>query len=154
MKQTKLGHCPSIGLKVTKDIIARGTKGNSNHCMVAEAIKEAYPKAMHVAVDIQTIRFSDREKRERYTYLTPKAVQRLIVRFDQGKPIKPFYARTLAGGQVVPITARGKAKTIKPKLRRKSRKANMRTVKEIVGGHQPPRSIGARRQYGLRAFTL
>src|SRR5262245_15979594 len=90
---------PKVQLNITKELIAEAVKGDSSHCMVAEAVKEAVPGASHVSVDIQSIRFSDAKKGVRYIYLTPRKAQMAILEFDKGKQPKPFRT-TIQGAQV------------------------------------------------------
>ena len=161
MTMKMLGHSPQLTLKITKDIIDRSTTRNSNHCMVAEAVRKAHPNLTHIAVDIQTIRASDFKKRERYVWLTPRKVQQLIVDFDMGKPIDPFQC-TLTEGQTIEVgqhwlkTDEQKTKAKKRAKRlealRKKRNGNRHTIPVKVGGKAPPRSIGARRSFGLRSL--
>lgn len=84
---------PDRNIVVDADTIERSVIGVSSHCMIAEAIKKAVPDARAVAVDLQTIRWSDRERRIRYVYLTPPSVQQALVDFDQGELIEPFTFR-------------------------------------------------------------
>jgi hypothetical protein len=68
--------------KHLNDAMAR----NSSHCATAEAIKEQVPEARFIAVDLQTIRWSDPKRGLRYVFLTPHAIQSdVIVPFDQGE---------------------------------------------------------------------
>src|SRR6266403_5193605 len=64
---------------------------NSSHCMIAESIKAAYPRARFISVDISTIRFTDPDKGQRYTFLTPRRAQVALVQFDQGLKPTPFH---------------------------------------------------------------
>jgi hypothetical protein len=59
---------------------------NSSHCAIAMAIAEAVPHARFIAVDLQTIRWTDPTKGVRYCFLTPAVAQhQVIIPFDQGK---------------------------------------------------------------------
>lgn len=167
------GNIPKLKLNVTDECIANGVARNSNHCMVAEAVKAARPRLSRVCVDIQTIRATDVERGERYVWLTPRAAQQLIVDFDHGKKPKPF-AVTLSSGQVVPMTRTSVSqKAAKRKYNRTranakvtealtSTKATLKknhhngghAVHNINGGNMPPKSIGARRAYGLRSLAV
>jgi len=143
--------------------------------MVAEALKEARPDAKFVAVDIQTIRWSDPIRKERYTYLTPRSVQEAIINFDQGKSPEPFSFQ-LRDGQT---TVFGLSESQKEKQRaysserataekKREKRALMRTVvgggpgtiPERVGGKSPPRAAlhhppiaGNRLEFGLRRLN-
>jgi hypothetical protein len=76
---------------VTKQDIADALEGDSFNCMVAETIKRQQPGASHVEVDLQTIRWSDKEGR--HVFLTPYEVAGYIVAFDAGEEIHPFEFR-------------------------------------------------------------
>src|SRR5438128_1532541 len=82
-------HTKIIDCRVTKALVDQATKKNSQHCMVAEAVKAAVPDAQHVMVDLATIRFTDTKRAKRLVYLTPKIAQQRLVDFDQGKPLEP-----------------------------------------------------------------
>jgi hypothetical protein len=151
------GHAPRIFLSLTPKIIEEGTQRNSNHCMVAEALRAKYPELTHIAVDIQTIRATDKKKRERYVWLTPRVVQQMIVDFDRGQKIQPFGFHC-RDGQVTATKAvrngnpKAVAKRAKHRKLRMRLKGNNHTIPERVGGAVPPRAIGQRREYGLRSF--
>jgi hypothetical protein len=79
-----------IVIEVTPDLLERATKRDSQHCMIAEAIKRKDPRRYtQVYVDLQTIRWSDKKTGKRYTALTPTVAAQLLVDFDQGKPLEP-----------------------------------------------------------------
>jgi len=90
---------PWLTLQVTKEIAEESVNRDSAHCMIAEAVKTAFPDARHVSVDVQTIRFTDPAKNLRYTYLTPRVAQVAIIQFDQGVLPDEFSVR-LTGGHV------------------------------------------------------
>lgn len=78
-------------IKVEKKHIDNGIEKDSHCCMIADAIKEKCPNAQYILVDLQSIRFSDAKKKQRYTYLTPPLAQHNLLKFDMGdKSIKPF----------------------------------------------------------------
>jgi hypothetical protein len=79
-----------VTIDLTPDVIAASKERDSSHCMIAEAVKVAFPGATYVSVDLQTIRFSDPAKRQRYTYLTPRSAQIALIEFDQGTTPEPF----------------------------------------------------------------
>jgi hypothetical protein len=81
---------PTLKVSVTSEIIEAAKKRDSSHCAVAAALKKAYPRAVAIAVDLQTVRFSDPGKRVRYFYLTPRSAQVALVNFDQGVTPQPF----------------------------------------------------------------
>jgi hypothetical protein len=62
-------------------------RANSSHCAIAFAIRDAVPYARHIAVDLQTIRWTDPRPGSgvRYVFLTPAVAQHnVIIPFDQG----------------------------------------------------------------------
>lgn len=157
---SKFGHAPRIFVIVTKEAIDNGVARNSNHCMIAESLKERYPQLRYVSVDIQTIRATDPEKKERYVWLTPRAAQKMIIDFDAGRRPQPFsfHCRdgqvTDSGKTYDPVEAKKKRrKVLKAKLRM-ARGGNKQTVPERIGGKTPPRSVGQRRSFGLRSLVL
>lgn len=165
----KLGRAPRVKVEVTRELIEQATKRSSSHCMFAEAVKVAVPNANFVSVDLQTIRWTDPVKGERYTYLTPRSAQVALVQFDQGITPEPFPFQ-LRGGQT---TRSGKTKRAAPKADTKGKRqqsAHLRrpqggsgtgsSVSEKAGGSPPPlaalsnsaRVRGSRRAFGLRAL--
>lgn len=90
---------PRVRVTVDAATIHESLSRDSSHCMIAEAVRAAYPAAASVAIDIQTIRFSDRKKGLRFTYLTPRIAQVPLIKFDQGIKPEPFEF-TLRNGQV------------------------------------------------------
>ena len=76
--------------EVTDDLVAAATVRDSSHCVVADAIRSARPDVQLVSVDLQTIRFTNKKTKKRYTYLTPPACQQTLIAFDQGDSIEPF----------------------------------------------------------------
>lgn len=151
-----LGRAPRISVHVSQKVINEAVARNSNHCMVAEAIKEKYPELRYVSVDIQTIRATDRAKRERYVWLTPRSVQVPIIKFDAGIRPQPFGFQCREGQVIESGRGNDRARTRRAKLRpaAKSGGNNRRRVPGIVGGKTPPRSVGQRRAYGLRKLEL
>lgn len=83
---------PRLAVPVKERHIEDAVRRKSSHCMISEAIKEAYPTARQVLVDLQSIRFSLPEKGLRYLYWTPQIAQQAIVDFDQGNRdrLQPF----------------------------------------------------------------
>lgn len=74
-KVVKHSRAPIVRVKLTDEVIKEGIVADSQHCMIAVAIALAIPGAIYISVDLQTIRFSVRERYERYTYLTPRSLQ-------------------------------------------------------------------------------
>lgn len=163
---------PQVAVSVTNEIINTSISADSSHCMIAEAVRAARPDAKAVAVDLQTIRFSDPQKGLRYIYLTPRIAQVPLLLFDQGIKPDPFdfvlrrgHVTNMAGNRVkrgpqtrdhAKKTKAASAKAIA--VRRLSsaklvtRDSGNQTV-DVVGGKPAPRtSFGNRRSFGLRAL--
>lgn len=92
----------TITVNVTQPIIDRSERRDSDHCMIADAIRAALPDAKAVSVDLMTIRFTDPVKRQRYVYLCPRSVQLALIHFDQGDHAGPFNFQLKKPVQVVP----------------------------------------------------
>jgi hypothetical protein len=159
---------PRVKLDITEDLIKDAVARDSSHCLWAEAVKEAVPGASAVSVDLQTIRFSDRKRGLRFTYLTPRVAQISLVKFDQGILPEP-HSVTLRGAQVTAIRrqkAEGKEFTDAQKkaFEANSRKAraalakarlkasDKTSVPTRMGGKTPPIAAGRRRAFGLRGL--
>jgi hypothetical protein len=107
--------------------------------MLAEAVKEAYPDATRVAVDLQTIRFSDNRGR-RYTYLTPRLAQVALVKFDQGsQTITPFSVK-LRNGVATMRTPRGPVSAAKHRDANAKRRAKRAAERAGEGGRPSVRA--------------
>lgn len=147
LEKMPLGAAPNISIPVTQRRIDEGAKRNSNHCMVAESLHDAFPHLSRVAVDVQTIRATDVRRKERYVWLTPSSVQRLIIDFDRGIKPRPFMFRCVSG-QTVRMAHRGSGKSKINISTLGSRKYKVRAK----GGRTPAHSIGVRRTFGLRSL--
>jgi hypothetical protein len=141
----------SVTLKNINDSIP----ANSSHCMIADAIKRSFPESRNISVDIQTIRWSEPKKRQRYIFLTPARAQRAIIDFDEGKKPKAFRFY-LRGGQVIAM----KKMTKEDKKRLDGVKQRPTIVHDeehlprIEGGIAPRMThVGKRRVFGLRTIT-
>lgn len=77
-------------VQVTQEHITNGVVKNSQHCMIADAIKACNPNAQYIMVDLQSIRFSDKDAGTRYTYFTPPIAQHNLLKFDKGEKCAPF----------------------------------------------------------------
>jgi hypothetical protein len=152
---TTLGHTPRFTISITREVLERMIASNSNHCAIAEAVKEAYPHLTHIAVDIQTIRATDKNKKERYVWLTPRRGQTLIIDVDQGRKdqIRPF-KMMLRDGQTIRSGHGARAESRKPSKLRRPKNGNHQSAPVRVGGKAPPRMVGQRRQFGLRAMEF
>ena len=150
----KLGRTPTAWISVNRGHITDSVKRSSSHCMIADAIKKAVPEASHVSVDLQTVRWTDQERGERYTYLTPRSGQTALIKFDQGaEDILPFKFKLYAGQTT--RSARRQQRTKTQQKRDKSQKARLRKSassgnQEVVGGRTPPGGALKRRTFGIR----
>lgn len=136
---------------ITKEAIENGIAKNSNHCMVADALKAAYPHLKYIAVDIQTIRATDTERKERYVWITPRHIQQLIIDFDHGKRPAPIKEVRLQRGMII-ASGHSDGDNKKRRTKRATLKKTGHRVPVVKATRSPPRSIGARREFGLRAF--
>jgi hypothetical protein len=183
MSETKKRRTPRsrrIELQITDEIIECAISRDSQHCMIADAIKAAVPDAQKIAVDLATIRFTDPKKRVRYTYLTPRIAQVELVKFDQGIKTEPFSFQlraaqvTRSGSSQVRRhgkesmsegrrNAMRKAQATNPQLKKQGlRSASAEgSVPERVGGRTPPLQVDSdgvpfsrRRAFGIRGLQL
>ena len=155
----KLGKSPRVEVVVSQENIDFSITGHSSHCMIAEAVRTCFPGAKKIAVDLQTIRFSNWSKGERYTYMTPRVAQIAILNFDRGLKPEPFKFRMRAGQ----TTAAGKAQDGKAAKQKAGlqmpvgaagKKHARPSIPERVGGRPPPTMLGVRRQFGLRNMEM
>jgi hypothetical protein len=173
-----------LKLIVDEETIDQSIKRDSSHCMIAEAVKAAFPDAQSVSVDVQTIRLSDPTKRLRYTYLTPRIAQVAIIKFDQGDKPEPFEV-TLRNAQVTRMAdssrikmktgPKGRGNLVSADAQNPLRQASLRaqsvgssnnTVPDKIGGQTPPMQqvkdkesgkeapFSRRRAFGLRGMDL
>lgn len=151
---------------VDAETIAQSSRADSSHCMIADAIRAAMPHVSSVAVDLQSIRFTDKKAGKRFVYFTPDICQIQLLRFDQGVIVEPWAFRLPArAAQITPITARksdrnpfGRPLSEGPK---KITQQAKNYVPTIVGGKMPPpavlahspsagRHVGKRRIFGMK----
>jgi hypothetical protein len=178
-KKKVLPRAPKIFVEVTPEIIAASAHGDSGHCMIADAIKHARPDVSAIGVDIQTIRFTDRERGLRYTYLTPLCVQQALLDFDDGKLPESFnfwikgawVALASIGKAIGKAIGKGKPKknrtdpALRKEVRARLKKAALTTAEgDARDGHKVPRRVGGkplpekpvelsrRREFGMRLF--
>jgi hypothetical protein len=168
---------PMVTITVPEEIIAVSKVRSSSHCMVAEAVRLAVPDAKSIAVDLQTIRWTDEGRELRYIYLTPRVAQVALIDFDQGKTPEPFSFR-LRAAQVARMTHRHSSKAkprhdlskgvepaapAKAMASRNEAPARKRVeltgevrggveVLEITGGKPPPK-FAYRREFGIKGFS-
>lgn len=157
----------NISIYVSEEAIKSAIIGLSGHCMITKGIRETAEingyKWVRISSDLQTIRFSDLDRRLRYVYLTPPGVAEMLSYFDLGIKPDPFTFVLYRDRAVMAIPIRSGHGSRRATATAKSRtKANGRkTVNSaplIQGGRLPPRSaladggkfIGARRMFGRR----
>jgi hypothetical protein len=156
---------PRVKIPVTSDFIATAVRFSSEHCMIADAIRAVIPDAAFISVDLQTIRWSDRKKGLRYTYLTPRMAQVALLNFDRGNVPYPFWVR-LRGAHITtmhhrpePRAGKRPAQVARHKLGRRRidvTKAELAhgNVPGTIGGRPAPiHKMSKNRTFGLKAFT-
>lgn len=83
-KRRRKGSSPRLIVQVTPEQYESAKRSHSGACLIADAIQRDYPHLSKVMVDMATIRVTDREAGERYTYLTSDVAQKTLLFFDQG----------------------------------------------------------------------
>jgi hypothetical protein len=125
-------------------MVERAIQSNRGNCLIATAIKEQYPQFTKVEVDASTIRFSDRERGERYTYLTPEDGSQFLHWYDWG--LKPTTDRLVVTRaiHIAPIlrTENGVRSIPRVEARRQQRIAALE-AKEGEGRQLTPAERGA-----------
>jgi hypothetical protein len=162
---------PGIGrrleVEITAEVIDAATEADSSHCMIADAIRAQVRGAQRIAVDLQSIRFTDPKRGVRYLYLTPARAQVALLRFDQGEPVEPFVLKCPQPAQVTAAATRrvttdddGKKveKRTSPSRRKKVATARKGAQPTVTGGVLPPNGAlsnarGKRRSFGLRQLS-
>jgi hypothetical protein len=143
-------------INVTTTIIDTAVPKNSGHCMVSDAVTEAARKKGwrigKVLTDLQTVRFSDLQKKVRYVCFTPRVAQEALLAFDKGMKPEPFSFR------LRPVQIITKVQGIKRPRRRLATtkpKASGGQARPIIhGGSALPTMIGLRREFGLRQMGV
>jgi hypothetical protein len=158
-KKKKTPRAPRLNVSVTAMDIETARPANSGHCMIAEAIKRAIGGDIkRVAVDLQTIRWSDPARGLRYTYLTPRPAVVNLVKWDQGVRVEPFQFR-LRGAQVTTMWKGGPGKqkpvhNLGPKRLHSNQDEKAKgKIPDVIGG-RPPSRLGMRREFGVRGLSL
>jgi hypothetical protein len=156
-----------IVIPISQETIDQAQERSSSHCMIADALKLANPEFRHVAVDLQTIRFST-PKGKRYVYLTPPKAQRALINFDQGLPSEPMTLTLYKPSQVLkantranaPKNADGTPRTHRRKdssrtdAAKPSRKATVNARGVKIGGSTPPNAVLSNNRGRTRSFGL
>lgn len=137
-------------ISVSEKNIHDGKQKNSNACMIADAIKDRYPAAQFISVDLQSIRFTDTKRRKRLVYLTPPIAQLALVKFDLGAKVAPFDFRVDSPVKIKAMnsktherTARRRQLSLKHdrKYRKLNKAAKVKGIKR-VRLHQREREFG------------
>jgi hypothetical protein len=147
-----------LRIEVTPEIIDTAVPANSGHCMISDAVKSAATRKSirlgKVTTDLQTIRFSDLDKKVRYICFTPRVGQLALLQFDHGVKPEPFSFQ-LRPIQIIEQQHRERKATAdkpgkgpsKPTLATRDKHGT--GVPVIIGG-QALVSVGLRREFGLR----
>jgi hypothetical protein len=140
-------------VNVTQRHINSATPKDSSHCMIADAVRETIPGANRIAVDLQTIRWTDPAKGKRYVCFTPPSAQQALLAFDQGQPVIPF-SIALRPVQILPAGARQarEPREIQPPITDSA--GGAQTSPTVTGGHALPMGSLSNRKGRRRAFGL
>lgn len=148
---------------VRSDHIQQAIPKDSGRCMIADALKDAFPGARRVSVDLQTIRYTD-SGNVRRTYLTPGQAQAALARFDDGLSVEPFSFFLSNPIHVSPADDPGRDHGPRPprtvrvtdNVGTDSRGSKIRGLKvQVTGGHPPPLTKrGTRRVFGMRGLRV
>lgn len=139
---------------VSKEHIANGVQKNSQHCMIADAIRDVCPKAQFIMVDLQSIRFSDPAKRKRYVFLTPAIAQHNLLKFDKGDQVRPFTFSLTGPVKAKPMQATRTSEARRISHRKASatyRRKKQRDYAYLAANRA--RNHQREREFGLRKFV-
>lgn len=98
---------PRLTLSISPQQYGDAVRADSGACLIVDAIKHQYPHLTNVVVDMATVRFTDRKRGMRYTYLTPEDAQHILLAFDQGWS-NPFDEVTIKRAVVITPIIRSK----------------------------------------------
>lgn len=164
---------PRIDFQVTQKHIDDAVPRDSGHCMIADALRDAYPQATYVSVDLATIRFTDESAGFRYIYLTPGYAQKALIDWDAGEKPEPFRVRQNCSQVTLTGSARKRRKTEREEEERtdafliqpRGGSGQGSTVPAKAGGRALPKGElsgsavrdgrekrGQRREFGVRRF--
>ena len=122
-RMARVPRAPRVIIDVSQETIDDSIKRNSSHCMIAEAVHRTLPYAINISVDLQTIRFTDKQRGLRYAYLTPRYAQIAIIQYDQGERPGPFRiilataGASVRGAKVVSLQKGEEILTLEERLR-------------------------------------
>src|SRR5580765_4816226 len=77
-------------VEITQEDIDSARKNTSHACMIAEAVKRAFPELKNISVDVQSIRGTLKEENKRYVWFQPKIGQINIDNWERGIEVVPF----------------------------------------------------------------
>lgn len=148
---------------VTAAEIRAAIKGDSSHCMIADALRREYPTATRILVDVRTVRMTDPIRRKRYTWLTPYEAARFLVRWDQGIEPPEFAVRLrtpIAITQAGNTGGNGSPRTGSNKVERSTRDGTIIGGKDLPTGalsasatpRAKPPAASRTRGYGIHAL--
>jgi hypothetical protein len=164
----KLHRVPRLDFMVLERHMDEAQKNHSVKCMVAEALKEAYPHFSNVKVDIHYMRFTDAEREERYIVPTPVPVGVVLYKWDEGVRLPEFRVYTRGGGQTArlrkqrpPMTPEDKARLDGLHEKRKREDARIEVERKTqgggaaykLGGKVPKIPALNKRTFGIKAFA-
>lgn len=131
---------PRVLVRVTDEIIDTSIPKDSEHCMIADAVKAAFPAAKNISVDLVTVRFSDPAKGLRYIYLTPAIAQASLIDFDEGRRPQAFQCELVRAAQIVAMYKRKgtKATPINNLGRKRAQSESTGSVPTLIGGKPLP----------------
>lgn len=139
---------PKLDIQVGDSHIDQAIPQDSQHCMIADALKEAIPTARRVAVDLATIRYTDPASGRRYIYLTPRPAQLALLDFDHGVRPEPFgvaaYAAQITESQAAKEKRRAPDNQVAGKARAPRKRAELIPNPHVRNGHGVPVKDGGR----------
>lgn len=160
--KTRRPRAPQLTLTATAEIIAQAVPKDSGHCIWADAMKAALTekgiKWKSVAVDLQTMRFTDADKQLRYVYLTPRPAQITLLQLEADIRPQPLTVK-VRGGQVT--KANSYVKPFRKPAMPDGNKTELQPnghIPNIIGGKRPPMAglafRGRRREFGMRGVRI
>lgn len=99
------------GIQVTQDMIDHSIRGDSQRCMVRNAVATYMPDAKRIVVDLQFVRFT--LDGVRYRYHVPTKAAYNLARFESGENVDPF-TFTLEGTNAVAFVTNPPSSPAKP----------------------------------------
>lgn len=119
---------------VRSEHIAHSSCRVPERCMIAVAIKEAYPDTAYIRVKTNGITLTTRPENGpalTHKYMVPTKAAKAIIAFDNGEAVKPF---TFTAQEVEVKPARNRTA---PETKAKMRAATLRHIKLVAEGKKP-----------------